>query len=251
MIISFANTTTSISILGHLKITTKETRTFAVITIFLLILLATSCSEQVPKARSDEEIKHVYPPPVTVLLDTMPPPKRIDLKSVPKPRFVHVPKTLGGYYTKESETGKEKIQLSPSVTTKAEILVPHLTNFNTDNGLAINTIYCSWLDQSGNLWFGTGGGGVSHFDGTRFTNYSVEQGLTHPSVRREEVFAAMMVSGLSLFQKIRDCLKILFYVHYRTEGKIYGLEQLQVESIAMMGPVLQSLIPVMDCHPII
>ena len=31
----------------------------------------------------------------------------------------------------------------------------NFTNFTTDNGLALDAVFCSLLDKFGNLWFGT------------------------------------------------------------------------------------------------
>ncbi len=53
----------------------------------------------------------------------------------------------------------------------------NFTNFTTDNGLALDAISCSIMDKSGNLWFGTQGGGASKYDGKSFTNYTMAQGL--------------------------------------------------------------------------
>ena len=55
--------------------------------------------------------------------------------------------------------------------------IPFFTNYGIDQGLPVNNIICSAADKAGNLWFGTGGGGVSRFDGKSFTNYTVTQGL--------------------------------------------------------------------------
>ena len=33
------------------------------------------------------------------------------------------------------------------------------------------------MDDSGKLWFGTDGGGVTRFDGSAFTSFTVNQGL--------------------------------------------------------------------------
>ena len=55
--------------------------------------------------------------------------------------------------------------------------VPFFTNYRIDEGLPVNNIICSATDKSGNLWFGTGGGGLSRFDGKSFTNYTMAQGL--------------------------------------------------------------------------
>jgi len=45
-----------------------------------------------------------------------------------------------------------------------------------------NNVFCGLLDKSGNLWFGTTGEGVYHFDGKTFTNYTTEDGLNSNSV---------------------------------------------------------------------
>ena len=34
-------------------------------------------------------------------------------------------------------------------------------------------------DKTGNLWFGTGGGGVSRYDGKSFTTFTTAQGLAN------------------------------------------------------------------------
>ncbi|MGZ3917010.1 MAG: ligand-binding sensor domain-containing protein [Flavisolibacter sp.] len=54
---------------------------------------------------------------------------------------------------------------------------PFFTNYGTDEGLPIHNIICGAADKAGNLWFGTGGGGVSKYDGKNFTNYSMANGL--------------------------------------------------------------------------
>lgn len=43
-----------------------------------------------------------------------------------------------------------------------------LTTYTTEHGLCSNRVECAAEDESGNLWFGTDGGGVSRFDGTYF-----------------------------------------------------------------------------------
>ena len=53
----------------------------------------------------------------------------------------------------------------------------YFTNFTTDNGLALDAVECSFMDKSGNIWFGTQGGGVSKYDGKSFTNFTTAQGL--------------------------------------------------------------------------
>ncbi|MFC3416137.1 sensor histidine kinase [Algoriphagus hitonicola] len=57
--------------------------------------------------------------------------------------------------------------------------ISHFTTLTSDDGLALDNITSSLLDQSGNLWFGTWGAGISKFDGTSFTNFSTAHGLSN------------------------------------------------------------------------
>lgn len=60
---------------------------------------------------------------------------------------------------------------------------PLLTRFSTQEGLCDNFIQCILQDDSkgphkGNLWFGSRFGGMSRFDGVKFTNFTVKDGLS-------------------------------------------------------------------------
>lgn len=55
----------------------------------------------------------------------------------------------------------------------------HLFTYTTDNGLALDNITSSMLDESGNLWFGTWGGGISRFDGISIINFNTAHGLSN------------------------------------------------------------------------
>ncbi len=57
--------------------------------------------------------------------------------------------------------------------------ISYFTNFNTEQGLALSTVYCSALDGFGNIWFGTAGGGLCRFDGKTFTTFSIAHGLVN------------------------------------------------------------------------
>ena len=47
------------------------------------------------------------------------------------------------------------------------------TAFTTDNGLINNFIRTIFVDSNEDLWFGTSNGGISHYDGSSWTNYVV------------------------------------------------------------------------------
>jgi len=55
-------------------------------------------------------------------------------------------------------------------------------NYTTDDGLALDAVFCSLKDQFGNLWFGTAGGGISRFNGKTFTNFNKSNGLPNDNV---------------------------------------------------------------------
>ncbi|PCH65391.1 MAG: hypothetical protein COC01_09745 [Bacteroidetes bacterium] len=50
-------------------------------------------------------------------------------------------------------------------------------NFTVEHGLAQSQILSVCQDRQGNIWFGTNGGGVSKYDGSKFTTYAVRDGL--------------------------------------------------------------------------
>ena len=58
----------------------------------------------------------------------------------------------------------------------------HFSNFDTEQGLALSNTTCVFVDENGNIWFGTHGGGVSKYDGKEFETFSTRHGLVHNSV---------------------------------------------------------------------
>ncbi len=57
-----------------------------------------------------------------------------------------------------------------------------LKTYSVEDGLVQSSVYSILQDRDGYLWFGTEGG-VSKFDGVRFTNYTVSDGLGQSHVR--------------------------------------------------------------------
>ena len=56
------------------------------------------------------------------------------------------------------------------------------THFTEKEGLSNNSVKSILEDKSGNLWFGTYGGGVSRYDGKSFTHFTEKEGLSNNSV---------------------------------------------------------------------
>jgi len=64
------------------------------------------------------------------------------------------------------------------------VAIPHFNaqtysfqTFNVQQGLAQSQVYAICQDKSGNLWFGTMGGGVCRYDGINFETFTVRDGL--------------------------------------------------------------------------
>ena len=62
-------------------------------------------------------------------------------------------------------------------------LVKSFTHFTEKEGLSNNSVGSILEDKSGNLWFGTNGGGVSKYDGKSFTHFTEKEGLSNNTVR--------------------------------------------------------------------
>ncbi len=68
--------------------------------------------------------------------------------------------------------GTSKGLIRYDTTTADQVIV-----YGTSNGLLSDGIFSLMPDKEGNMWVGTYGGGLSKFDGERWTNYNVPDGL--------------------------------------------------------------------------
>ncbi len=141
----------------------------------LSILLLAACRNDSPEEIVIGQSLFPYSPPVTVLLDSRPPAKTTELNSKTAPRVVQL--------SAASLSPSKRQATVPPTMTKAKLPISSFTHFGTEQGLALSTIACGWVDRTGNLWFGTAGGGVSRFDGTEFKTFTTRQGLGHNTVR--------------------------------------------------------------------
>ena len=82
---------------------------------------------------------------------------------------------------KQISVNKNDYSQPKNVKSPASLFIT-MQNYNTGQGLALSSIISGYRDSTGNLWFGTDGGGVSKFDGKSFTNFTKTNGLAGNSV---------------------------------------------------------------------
>ncbi len=162
--------------------------------IIPILLLLASCTQ--PGQQNADEIiakDSLVSPQVTMLanLSEANQPKKILLENTPRPIVI---KVFGKYIAKQIPQSKNDTATTPLSHRLPKSLTDNnsnqslkleakgkgfFTTYNTDNGLALDQIYCSYKDRTGNLWFGTNGGGASKYDGNKFTNYTTTHGLAN------------------------------------------------------------------------
>jgi ligand-binding sensor domain-containing protein/serine phosphatase RsbU (regulator of sigma subunit) len=78
-------------------------------------------------------------------------------------------------------TAKIFITITVFITAHARILAQtyDFRNFNVEDGLAQSQILSMCQDRNGNIWFGTNSGGVSRYDGNKFTTLSENDSLVN------------------------------------------------------------------------
>jgi serine phosphatase RsbU (regulator of sigma subunit)/streptogramin lyase len=155
----------------------------------IVILFAFSCSQNNEQDSKDNKTTDTLAPPQTTLITNLPDsskPKETILQNTPTPFTITVPKTTGSFYTIKTKKGDKKINLLPPAQKIFDSLqaqgAAFFTTYTTDNGLALDAISSGYKDKTGNLWFGTYGGGVSRYDGKSFVNFTTAQGLANNNV---------------------------------------------------------------------
>ncbi len=104
-------------------------------------------------------------------------PREIFLENTPRPLSINVPKSRI-----QTNNSRELPQLSTMPIAADAQGRGFFATFTTDDGLALDQVYCSYKDKGGNLWFGTNGGGISKYDGKTFSNYTTAHGLANNSI---------------------------------------------------------------------
>ncbi len=144
--------------------------------LHLLIALSfLSCGKR--QKNGEQKKENSFSPPVTVNAS---PPIITNLDTCPKPLVINITE-------KASNINIPTVDGSITITVPPPLFHPlingeaggftFMQSFNTEQGLALNSVSCSITDKTGNLWFGTYGGGVSRYDGKSFTNFTTAQGL--------------------------------------------------------------------------
>ncbi|MBK9254218.1 MAG: hypothetical protein IPM42_01890 [Saprospiraceae bacterium] len=135
--------------------------------ILICIILFFSCKYSTSKDFKDTKNAKADPVSVTELaaLPDSLQPKNIDLpinyvNNIQKPTIFEFKDNYAGLPLAPADQGSRFYSL-----------------YNTDDGLALDDLFCIMEDQNGNLWFGTLGGGASKYDGKKFTNYTISHGL--------------------------------------------------------------------------
>lgn len=118
----------------------------------------------------------------TVLARDFKPPKVVLLDSMPKPQTIEVPQKTGDFYIKNENQKEHKIDLLPPEIIPAEFTYI-MQAYTGSDGLVSNSVLNSTIDQMGNLWFVTWGGGAVRYDGNSFLNYTSNMGLANNNVR--------------------------------------------------------------------
>jgi len=72
--------------------------------------------------------------------------------------------------------------ISPKTLNSSATGYVPMVNYNTEQGLSLSSISCSYADDKGRLWFGTYGGGVSYYDGKSMINLTTVQGLSKNTI---------------------------------------------------------------------
>ncbi|MBK9257856.1 MAG: hypothetical protein IPM42_20570 [Saprospiraceae bacterium] len=157
--------------------------------LLLIVFFEISCSSKVDNHlnKVDAEKDTFAPVQVTVisnLPDSLQPQKTY-LDNKPAPKVVAVPKSGGktiNLPVLQNSDGETIWNEEGKPFLLGDGGIPNFTYLNTDNGLALDVVTCSLLDQFGNLWFGTQGGGVSRYDGQSLYTFTTAQGLAYNSV---------------------------------------------------------------------
>ncbi len=144
--------------------------------VFVLFLSSCSSADQKPIPVGGRAMRQHLVSPKTVVAGLPIAPNPDTCKP---PQIIVIP-TQPGKTTHTTAAGKTLSLSAPE--SKSAGFYSRMQNYNTEQGLALSAVSSGFMDRTGNLWFGTEGGGVSRYDGKSFVNYTTAQGLANNNV---------------------------------------------------------------------
>ncbi len=159
-------------------------KTYFFKTYLILFAIAFSFFSCEKKQKHQVQKKQIsFKPPISIIGSC---PILILSDTCPKPNFYEVPEKNVVSYIFQTKKGPKTFKHYPPESTPLTAGeaggFTYMPNYNTEQGLALSSVTCGFKDKSGNLWFGTQGGGVSRYDGKSFANFNTAQGLASISV---------------------------------------------------------------------
>jgi ligand-binding sensor domain-containing protein/two-component sensor histidine kinase len=88
----------------------------------------------------------------------------VNLDTCPKPQTIKIPVKDSSFFNFKTPQGERRIKMAPPAVHPANFFVT-MPKFSNSEGLEAHSVFSSFEDKTGNLWFGTHGGGVTRFDG--------------------------------------------------------------------------------------
>lgn len=79
-----------------------------------------------------------------------------------------------------------------------------IKNYYTSDGLAHNSCWAIVEDSNHNMWFGSHGGGLTFYDGKRFTVLNQKNGLVHNKIRRLFIHKNLLYIGTEFGISVLD-----------------------------------------------
>jgi signal transduction histidine kinase/ligand-binding sensor domain-containing protein len=177
--------------------------TFSTLGLFCFLIFTLSCKDGIKTETPINTKLKTLTHPTIIFLDSLSDsiqPRKVFLHEFQHPVPRNIPRNQQEKYIYRDEENQIRIISSPIIIQRPYLKnekgepvldpkgdyyyfgdggVSHFSTFTTDDGLALDNITSSILDSSGNLWFGTWGGGISKFDGTSFTSFTTAHGLSN------------------------------------------------------------------------
>ena len=159
-------------------------------------IVVNSQGVSVPKNQISEPIVYPASPPINIRVGIpkiVPANTNIHALTTPVKVLAGIPRTYTpgiDSFTVPIEITAKDSAFAAGIPEQVIVKDPAVKDLNSQNfssfsklqGLKNSNDFCMLEDRSGNLWFGTDGGGVSKYDGQSFTHYTEKEGLASNNV---------------------------------------------------------------------